>query len=70
MADRGPLLSRRASHKSLIPLGLSELSIKHGHDMTPLRESAAEFINACFLRQLGYQMAGNQIAKLPETTEL
>ena len=38
--------------------------------MTPLRESAAEFINASFLRQLGYQMAGNQIAKLPETAEL
>ena len=49
---------------------MAELGIKHGYDMTPFRESAAEFINACFLRQLGDQMAGNQIAKLPETAEL
>ena len=38
--------------------------------MTPLRESAAEFINTSFLRQSGHQVAGNQVAKLPETAEL
>jgi hypothetical protein len=32
--------------------------------MTTLRESAAEFVSASFLRQIGRQMAGNQIAKL------
>jgi hypothetical protein len=52
------------------PNGADELGIKHGYNMTPRRESAAELNDASFLRQSGHQVSGNQIAKLPETAEL
>jgi hypothetical protein len=41
----------------------------HGHDITPFRESEAEFSNASFLRQLEHKVAWNQIAKPPGTAE-
>jgi hypothetical protein len=50
-----------ASHTSLSPM--------HGHDITPFRESEAEFSNASFLRQLEHKVAWNQIAKPPGTAE-
>jgi hypothetical protein len=49
--------------------GVAELGIEHGNDMAPCREGAAEFIDAGVPGQLGNEVGGNEVAKLPKAAE-